>query len=86
MDVDRYMKKIISLSFKLDNGSATNFIKKYESFMKMFVIQEQEKDELEKFLKVITFGIEIRTQEKIFEKAETIHKLMACHIKWIVLY
>ena len=77
MDVDRYMKKIISLSFKLDNGSATNFIKKYESFMKMFVIQEQEKDELEKFLKVITFGIEIRTQEKIFEKAETIHKLMA---------
>ena len=77
MDVDRYLKKIISLSFKLDNGSATNFIKKYESFMKMFVIQEQEKDELEKFLKVITFGIEIRTQEKIFEKAETIHKLMA---------
>ena len=29
MDVDRYLKKIISLSFKLDNGSANNFIKKY---------------------------------------------------------
>lgn len=81
MDVDRYLKKIISLSFKLDNGSATNFIKKYESFMNMFVTQEQEKDELEKFFKLITFGIEIRTQEKIFEKAETIHKLMAGQYK-----
>ena len=87
MDVDRYLKKIISLSFKLDNGSATNFIKKYESFMKMFVIQDQEKNELEKFLNVITFGIEIRTQEKIFEKAETIHKLMAgqCKMDSVIL-
>ncbi len=66
MDVDRYLKKIISLSFKLDNGSANNFIKKYESFMNMFIIQDQERDELEKFLKEITFGIEIRAQEKIF--------------------
>lgn len=32
MDVDRYLKKIISLSFKLDNGSANNFIKKYEFY------------------------------------------------------
>lgn len=35
------------------------------------------KDELEKFLKEITFGIEIRAQEKIFENAESIHRLMA---------
>lgn len=49
MDVDRYLKKIISLSFKLDNGSANNFIKKYESFMNMFIIQDQERDELENF-------------------------------------
>ena len=77
MDVDRYLKKIISLSFKLDNGSANNFIKKYERFMNMFIIQDQERDELEKFLKEITFGIEIRAQEKIFENAESIHRLMA---------
>ena len=67
MDVDRYLKKIISLSFKLDNGSANNFIKKYESFMNMFIIQDQERDELEKFLKEITFGIEIRAQEKFLK-------------------
>ena len=78
MDVDRYLKKRISLSFKLDNGSANNVIKKYESFMNMFIIQDQERDELEKFLKEITFGIEIRAQEKIFENAESIHRLMAC--------
>lgn len=36
--------------------------------MNMFIIQDQERDELEKFLKEITFGIEIRAQEKIFEK------------------
>ena len=77
MDVDRYLKKIISFSFKLDNGSANNFIKKYENFMDMFIIQEQERNELEKFLKIITYGIDIRTQEKIFEKAESIHSLMA---------
>ena len=71
------MKKIISFSFKLDNGSANNFIKKYENFMDMFIIQEQERNELEKFLKIITYGIDIRTQEKIFEKAESIHSLMA---------
>ena len=26
VDVDRYLKKIIAFSFKLDNGSAHNFI------------------------------------------------------------
>ena len=59
--------------------------------MNMFIIQDQERDELEKFLKEITFGIEIRAQEKIFENAESIHRLMAeqekmstVSMKWIV--
>lgn len=43
----------------------------------MFIIQDQERDELEKFLKEVTLGIEIRAQEKIFEKAESIHRIMA---------
>lgn len=74
MNVDRYLKKIISFSFQLDNGSANNFTEKYASFVEMFSLQEQV--ELEKFLKEITQGIDIRTQEKIFEKAENIHKLI----------
>ena len=79
MDVDRYLKKIIAFSFKLDNGSAHNFIKKYASYMEMFEIKE--KDELEEFLKEITVNIDIRTQEKIFEKAENLHRLLATQEK-----
>lgn len=79
MDVDRYLKKFISFSIKLDNGSAKNFIRKYASFMDMFNIQED--DELEIFFEQITSGIDIRTQEKIFEKAESMHRLIAPHEK-----
>lgn len=79
MDVDRYLKKIIAFSFKLDNGSAHNFIEKYASYMEMFEVKE--KDELEEFLKEITVNIDIRTQEKIFEKAENLHRLLATQEK-----
>ena len=79
MDVDRYLKKIISFSFRLDNGSAKNYHEKYASYMNMYEIQA--KDELESFLKEITLGMDIRTQEKIFEKAENIHRLMATQEK-----
>lgn len=75
MDVDQYLKKFISFSVKLDNGSARNFIAKYPSFMDMFDIQEN--DEMESFLRTITSGLDIRTQEKIFEKAESMHRLIA---------
>ena len=75
MDVDQYLKKFISFSVKLDNGSARNFIAKYPSFMEMFDIQEN--DEMESFLNTITLGLDIRTQEKIFEKAENMHRLAA---------
>lgn len=79
MNVDRYLKKIISFSFQLDNGSANNFIEKYASFVDMFNLREQVG--LEKFLKEITLGIDIRTQEKIFEKAENIHRLITDQVK-----
>lgn len=75
IDANRYLKKIISFSVKLDNGSARNFIAKYPSFMDMFDIQEN--DEMESFLRTITSGLDIRTQEKIFEKAESMHRLVA---------
>ena len=43
--------------------------------MDMFDIQEN--DEMESFLNMITLGLDIRTQEKIFEKAENMHRLAA---------
>lgn len=75
MDVDQYLKKFISFSIKLDNGSARNFITKYADFTDMFDIQQS--DEIENFFKNITSGMDIRTQEKIFEKAESMHRLVA---------
>lgn len=47
--------------------------------MEMFDIKER--DKLEEFLKEITVNIDIRTQEKIFEKAENLHRLMATQEK-----
>lgn len=79
MDVDRYLKKVISFSFRLDNGHAKNYCEKYASCMDLYDIQQ--KNELESFLKKITLGMDIRTQEKIFEKAENIHGLMATQEK-----
>lgn len=79
MDVDQYLKKFISFSVKLDNGSARNFLTKYAGFTDMFNIQQ--KDEMEEFLANITSGIDIRTQEKIFEKAESMHRLVAASEK-----
>ena len=73
MDAEKYLKKFISFSVKLDNGSARNFITKYADFMNMFEIRQE--DEMEAFLTNITSGLDIRTQEKIFEKAESIHRV-----------
>ena len=73
------MKKFISFSVKLDNGSARNFLTKYAGFTDMFNIQQ--KDEMEEFLANITSGIDIRTQEKIFEKAESMHRLVSASEK-----
>ena len=44
-------------------------------------IKENEYEELEKFLTDITYDIDIRTQEKIFEKAESLHRLLSTEEK-----
>lgn len=65
--------------------AGTNLIKRKTScvqatcYMEMFDIKER--DKLEEFLKEITVNIDIRTQEKIFEKAENLHRLMATQEK-----
>ena len=73
--------------------AGTNLIKRKTScvqatcYMEMFDIKER--DKLEEFLKEITVNIDIRTQEKIFEKAENLHRLMATQEKmdsWILAF
>ena len=50
-------------------------------YISLFDIKENEYEELEKFLTDITYDIDIRTQEKIFEKAESLHRLLSTEEK-----
>ena len=76
IDVDTYLRKYISFKVNLDNGTAAHYIKKYETYTLMFEIPEEEKLIVEAFFADIMRGLDIRTQERIFNKAETIHRLM----------
>lgn len=74
--VDKYLRKFFSFELKLDNGEAHSFVNKYATYTMMFDISELEKQEIEDFLKVIFFDMDMRTQEQIFRKAEIVHKLI----------
>lgn len=53
-----------------------HYIKKYETYTSMFEIPEEEMQIVETFFADIMRGLDIRTQERIFSKAETIHRLI----------
>ena len=78
LNVDMYMRKFISFTLQLDNGSASGFLEKYEEYVNLFNITDEDKDIdiVEEFLADVTYEIDIRTQEKIFEKAETMHRII----------
>ena len=52
-----------------------------DRYLKKIMFDIKERDGLEEFLKEITANIDIRTQEKIFEKAENLHRLLATQEK-----
>lgn len=76
LNVDMYMRKFISFTLQLDNGSASGFLEKYEEYVNLFEITDEDKDIVEEFLTDVTYEIDIRTQEKIFEKVETMHRII----------
>ena len=76
INVDTYLRKFISFKVNLDNGKAGQYIKKYETYTSMFEFLQGEEQEIEKFFSDIMTGLDIRTQERIFNKAETIHRLI----------
>lgn len=75
IDVDTYLRKFISFNVNMSKGRAGQYIKKYEAYTSMFDIRQEEKQEIEIFFSNIMFGLDIRTQERIFTKAHTIHRL-----------
>lgn len=76
IEVDVYLRKFISFEVNLDNGLAHSFIDKYRTYTSMFEFEEQEREKIEKFFADLLVGLDMRTQERIFRKAEIIHTII----------
>lgn len=76
IDVDTYLRKFISFKANLNTGVAENYLEKYKSYTSMFDTRVETTTEIEFFLNEVMRGLDIRTQERIFEKAEIIHKII----------
>lgn len=76
-DIDKYLRKFITFEIRLDNGVPEGFLQKYETYASFFDIDELESAQLEELFKKISEGLDMRCQERIFAKAEIIHKLIA---------
>ena len=75
-DVDAYLRKFIAFKIDLDNGVARQYITKYQSYSSMFDIPESDIGRIETFFSAIMMGMGMREQERIFRKAEIIHKMI----------
>lgn len=73
--VDKYLKKFIRFSVKLDNGTISeDFLTKHGSFIEKFGGISGAEEKLLNFIISILFkDIEVREQERIMEKISTIH-------------
>ena len=76
IDVDTYLRKFISFKATLDNGKASSYSEKFKSFFSMFDISHKENEEIESFFTDILVDLDMRTQERIFNKAEIIHAII----------
>lgn len=76
IDVDVYLRKLIAFKIDLDNGITSSFGGKFASYFSMFDISLEEGKEIEMFFSDILVGLDMRTQERIFNKAELIHTIV----------
>lgn len=75
IDVDVYLRKFISFKVSLDNGVASQYAEKYSEYFSMFDMPDGEKSVVEQFIVDILKGVDIRTQERIFNKAKVMHTI-----------
>lgn len=78
IDIEKYLKKFIDFSMVLDNGVVNDsYWEKYESYFDRFAIWNgNDLEEITNFFSELFNGVDIRTQEKIVEKADVIHSLI----------
>lgn len=79
IDVEKYLKKFINFSLALDSGEINNrFIEKYRDYFDKFSANGGTGDlkEINRLCPQLFNGIDIRSQEKVMEKAGIIHSLI----------
>ena len=75
IDVDTYLRKFISFKVSLNVGKASQYAEKFQEYFLMFDMTTEEKRNIEKFLSDILNGLDMRTQERIFNKARIMHMI-----------
>lgn len=76
IDADIYLRKFISFKIDLNNGIVEGYCQKFFTYYGMFTIPEQDIPTIEEFFRNILQGLDMRTQERIFRKAEIIHSII----------
>lgn len=79
ISVEKYLKKFIDFSVALDNGVINSAFKdKYSFYYERFEIDTESEDleEVNKILPILFEDIDIRSQEKIIDKANIVHSLI----------
>lgn len=74
IEVDAYLRKFISFKVSLNNGKTKSYAEKFKSYFNLFHISEDVL--IEEFFTNILDGMDMRTQERIFNKAEVIHSVI----------
>lgn len=75
IDVDTYLRKFISFKVHLNNGVTLGYAGKFEEYFSMFDMSIEEKNYITLFLSKILNGLDMRTQERIFNKAKVMHMI-----------
>lgn len=75
IDVDTYLRKFISFKVCIHNGHANKYSYKFESYISLF--DNTNDHEIEVFFINLMDGMDMRTQERIFRKAEIIHRIIS---------
>lgn len=79
INVEKYLKKFINFSLVLDSGEINSrFIEKYKDYFDKFSVNGGTGDleEINRLFPQLFSGIDIRSQEKVMEKASIIHSLI----------
>lgn len=77
-DVDNYLKKFIDFTFVLDKGKVSQTVmEKYQEYFGVFSEKsEEDRNDLIKLYQNVYRGVDIRTKEKLINRARLVHHIV----------